>query len=98
MIVIRVLMNVKPQDRAVFASMMHEDIIESRKFEGCVRFDLFSDPADPNAFLLYEEWDSLAAFDAYRHSDYLKERGAQIFPLLSQPPQSAYYEAAVLSA
>jgi quinol monooxygenase YgiN len=42
--------------------------------------------------LLYEEWTSREAADAYLTSDYFAAGGQILFPLLDGSPDSAYYD------
>lgn len=98
MIVVRVLLNVKPESRDQLLAVMHDDAVETRKFAGCLRFQLYTHPLNTAELMLYEEWESAAAFEAYRQSDYLKERGGQIFPLLDGKPDAAYYDAVIHNA
>lgn len=97
MILVRILLKVKPENQLQFISTMSEDTAVSRGYAGCQRFDLFQDVSDDCAFVLYEEWASQPEFDAYRQSDYLKERGGAIFPLLDGSPDTAYFEASILA-
>ena len=97
MIVVRVLMNVKPDNRDQFVTVMEQDAAQSRAFEGCQRFDLYQSPSNPRAFVLYEEWASQEAFDVYRNSDYLKGRFGVVMPLLDGNPDSAYYQASLVA-
>ncbi|HYN49705.1 MAG TPA: hypothetical protein VES62_02170 [Thermoleophilaceae bacterium] len=43
--------------------------------------------------LLYEEWTTKEAADTYLQSDYFREAGALLFPLMDGAPDSAYYVA-----
>ena len=43
--------------------------------------------------LLYEEWKTREAAEAYLGSDYFRDAGAILFPLMEGRPDSAYYEA-----
>jgi quinol monooxygenase YgiN len=48
--------------------------------------------------MLYEEWQSKEAFDAYRHSDFFKQNGQIFNPMFSAKPDSAYYQAERIKA
>ncbi|GAA3758011.1 hypothetical protein GCM10022240_08460 [Microbacterium kribbense] len=54
-------------DRLAEAKPAFEAMLEtSRAFDGCVRLDWLVDRDDPASWLLYEEWDSWQAEQAYR--------------------------------
>jgi quinol monooxygenase YgiN len=97
MIIIRVTMSVQAENREKFLELLNQEAKEVRHLEGCVRFNIFEDVSSEKALLLYEEWESLAAFDAYRTSEAFKETGQQLFPLMDGKPDSAYYSAEVFS-
>lgn len=97
MVVVRVCVTAKEDNIADLQAILASDLLETGKFEGCTRFDVYQDIQSERDFILYEEWDNQQNFDAYRESDYFKEIGGKIFPLLDGNPDSAYYEAEAIS-
>lgn len=95
MMVIRVKVQVKPENRAKFIQTMQESIHVSMEFDGCLHFNLYEDIADENTLLLYEEWETQGHFDAYKSSKHFRESGKVLFPLMNGKPDSAYYQAEV---
>jgi len=93
MIVIRVALTVKPGHDKAFVAAMDLDAKRTRELDGCARFALYKDTAAPHAYLLYEEWESMKAFDAYRTSKRFQDAGRMLFPMMAGKPDSAYYEA-----
>lgn len=93
MLVIRVKIQVVPQNKATLIKTLQEDIAISRQFAGCVQFNLYQDMADDNNMLLYEEWESSNQFDVYKASDHFKKLSEKLFPLMAGDPDSAYYQA-----
>ncbi|MDQ3032033.1 MAG: antibiotic biosynthesis monooxygenase [Myxococcota bacterium] len=93
MMVIRVVVQVRPEHVDAFAAHMRAESLQVRALEGCQRYELFRDPEAPGRFLLYEEWASREAFDAYRASDLLRESFAVLGPMMAAPPDSVYYAA-----
>lgn len=93
MIIVRVLVKIQPQHKNEFVQLMNDDLEDTMKFEGCKHFALYEDTQNENGFILYEEWESQANFDAYRTSEYFKARGGQLFPLMDGTPDSQYYQA-----
>ena len=94
MFCVRVAVRVKSEGRERFLAQLKKEEREvPDRFAGCARFAVFSDPADPDSLLLYEEWTSREAADRYLRSDYFREAGEVLFPLMDGAPDSAYYEA-----
>lgn len=97
MIIIRVAMNVQAENKEKFLGLLGQEAKDVRRLEGCVKFNIFEDVGDENALLLYEEWQTLESFNAYRNSQAFKETGQHLFPLIDGKPDSAYYSAEVFS-
>ncbi len=97
MIVVRVQLQVKPENRETFIDSFARHAERSRQFAGCQAFNLLEDVEQGNAYSLYEEWASAEAFDAFRNSDELKASGSTLFPFIDGKPTSSYYEAVPLS-
>jgi quinol monooxygenase YgiN len=94
MFCVRVAVRVKPEGRDEFLAQLKKEEREvPERFGGCARFAVYSDPVDPDSLLLYEEWATKEAADAYLQSDYFREAGAVLFPLMDGAPDSAYFAA-----
>lgn len=92
--VIRVTLDIKPESRQAFdeiAALEYNEV--PKQFSGCKHFAYWNSIVNDNQVLLYEEWDSVEDFDNYRTSDYFKELGQKLFPLLAGKPDAAYYKA-----
>ena len=96
MIVIRVLVTVKPEEKENFVNHIKQEMVDVKQFAGCEKFNLYADVANKDTFLLYEEWQSQTYFDAYKNSDDFKQNGEKLFPMLAEPPDSAYFEAEII--
>jgi autoinducer 2-degrading protein len=93
MMVIRVVVDVKEESTDAFVAHLQEESVAVRALDGCLRYQLFRDPEDDTSFLLYEEWASPEAFEAYQASDLLRESFAVLGPMMAGPPDSQYFEA-----
>jgi len=91
MMVIRVVVDVRPEHTEAFVAHLREEALQVRELDGCERYELFRDSEREHRFLLYEEWASREAFDAYRESDLLRESFAVLGPMMAGAPDSAYY-------
>ena len=96
MMVIRVGLKIQPEHKQTFLDHVKETTAISRKFDGCQRFAVYKDVLEDNCYLLYEEWDSLENFDAYRNSEHFKHSGEILFPLFDGEPDSSYFKATVV--
>ena len=98
MIIIRVNVTIKPEERSAFVAQIKKEMIDVKQgFAGCARFNLYEDVMDENRFLLYEEWQTAENFKAYQTSDYFQENGKKLFPMMADKPDSAYFEAALVA-
>lgn len=93
MLVIRVIVNIKPEEKANFINIMQHDIAISQQFEGCQNFAVYEQINDSNRFILYEEWQNQQYFDSYKASEHFKKTGALLFPMMQGEPDTAYYTA-----
>ena len=93
MIVIRVKLHVKPEEKARFLDFLPEDIKATRAMPGNQRFEVYKSVDEEDTFLLYEEWDTLENFHAYKASDHFKQAGGVLFPMMVGEPDSAYFQA-----
>ncbi len=97
MIIIRVQMQVQPEYKSKFLALLGQEAQEVRRLQGCSRFDIFKHSSEENTLLLYEEWQTLGAFDAYRTSEAFRQNGEKLFSMMAGKPDSAYYSAEVFS-
>jgi len=95
--IIRVIINVKEESWSAFEEIAkHEFEQVPQRFDGCAKFAYWRSLVNSTEVLLYQEWESTEAFKAYRESDYFKELGGKLFPLLGGKPDAAYYEGTVV--
>jgi len=93
----RVIIKVKEESWSAFEEIAAHEFKEvPKQFSGCASFAYWKSMVNPGEVLLYEEWESADAFKAYRESDYFKELGGKLFPLLAGKPDAAYYEGTVV--
>src|SRR5690348_8309930 len=96
MIVIRVIVNTTPEKSAEFLAEVEQDTAEAHGFAGCIAYQWTVSVQEPTRFLLYEEWETLDALNAFKNSEYFQNNGKALFPLISGKPDSVTYEAAAL--
>ena len=64
---------------------------ESRKEAGCVLYDVLHNIAEPESFILYEEWESVAHLDAHNRTPHFHEAVSKSVPLLAKPLEVGRY-------
>lgn len=69
--VLVVEMKAAPGKAEEFVQTFQEALTETRKEEGNIAYDLSQDVENPEAFLLYEEWRSVADLDSHLKQPYL---------------------------
>lgn len=92
MVIIRIRISSKPDQSEALEQAVSEQSPKVREQAGCVTFELFRSAEQPNQYLLYEEWQDRASFEAYKDSVPFKAIGAALPPMLAGKPDSAYYE------
>ena len=55
---------------------------KSRGEDGCTAYEVLQDSAQPEIFLLVEEWDSIAALEAHNKTPHFHEAVSKSAPLL----------------
>ena len=56
------------RDAAIAAMIAAQQAVE-RDEPGCIRYSFYADLADPNKFIVYEEWETQAHLDAHGSPD-----------------------------
>ncbi|MBL8237178.1 MAG: antibiotic biosynthesis monooxygenase [Bryobacterales bacterium] len=74
-----------PGHEAVVREALESFVAPTRKEEGCLRYDLFQDVADPLKFTFIEEWTSPAALEAHSKSAHIAAGRAKMEGKLSAP-------------
>lgn len=94
MYVITVSFTVKPEHVEAFAGAMETQAGTSLEDEeGCVQFDVCTDPDDPTLFFLYEIYVDRAAFDAHLASAHFETFDATVAPWIASKTVHAYERA-----
>jgi|EP01033_Poteriospumella_lacustris_P001913 quinol monooxygenase YgiN len=72
---IAVVVNVEVKEDRVeeFLQVMEFDAVESRKEEGCLRFDVLRDLVDSNKFVFYEVYRDQAAIDFHKSTPHFQK-------------------------
>lgn len=77
------------QDRA--AELIPKLVEATRQEPGNREYIAHRDPEDPRVFLMYEQYDDKAAFEAHGASDHFKELGiGQLFGLMENRERNFY--------
>lgn len=94
MFVIRVILDIVPEYITLFENRSKEESrIVRDVHSGCRHYEFFRAPDQPGRYMLYEEWQDETSFRRYKESDLFGKIGQRLRPLLSSPPDSAYFDA-----
>jgi quinol monooxygenase YgiN len=75
------------------AAVLARHVAATRAEPGCLTFIAYRDPADPDHFLLYEQYTGEDAFEAHRHSSHFAAYiEGQVVPRLAQRGFRRYEE------
>lgn len=92
--IIRTRISVKPEEKGAFVAYLRQKASEIKQnFAGCDQFELLADTGAEANFMLYEEWQSQEAFGALRQSDFFKQIGEKVFPMLTSKLDAVYFSA-----
>ncbi|MBS1588307.1 MAG: antibiotic biosynthesis monooxygenase [Bacteroidetes bacterium] len=88
MIVRIVKMQFNSKDCSAFQELFESRKAEIRSFTGCIHLELWRDTTDPTIFFTYSIWQSQAALDKYRFSDFFKDTWTQTRKLFHEKAQA----------
>lgn len=91
MYVVTVDFTIPEEHLAAFMPLMLENARVSRETEaGCRRFDVCSDPVQPERVFLYELYDDRAAFDAHLATAHFKDFDGAVKTMVAGKAVHAY--------
>lgn len=73
----------QPENRTAFMEKLAANAAAARSEPGCLTFDVLVHPEDPNRVMLYEVYESEAAFQAHQATAPFKTYLAEAVPLLA---------------
>ena len=68
-----------------------------REQEGCLKYQWLRVPASPAEFVVYAEFESREAFEAYQQGRLVRKVELEMIPLLAALPRHKHFEAEVIS-
>ncbi|CAF0853904.1 unnamed protein product [Didymodactylos carnosus] len=71
---------------------LQELIDETRKSEGCIKYELFQNINDKHQLTFIEQWESEETLDKHTQSEYLKAAQDKIKDALTKPPDVKRYK------
>jgi len=81
----------KPDKIKETAAMMEGLVAPTRLEDGCLRYELLGNAADPTDFTMVEEWRDDAALDLHFTKPHMIAAFAQVPDLLAAPPDVRRY-------
>src|SRR6266566_7490202 len=84
---------IKPEDRADFINFIKWDIQVAKEREpGTLRFDLYQDPEDENAFFVYEAYRDEKAFAAHQANEPYQRWKPDVEGRMFRNPKKQWFE------
>ncbi|QNL48735.1 antibiotic biosynthesis monooxygenase [Olivibacter sp. SDN3] len=86
MIYITAIVKSKPKFVDEVKSILDNMVIQSRKEEACIRYDLHQGMDNESLFVFYEIWQNQAGLDRHNEQPYIKAFGASVPEKLEEVP------------
>jgi quinol monooxygenase YgiN len=71
-----------------FLTMLEKRQADIRAFPGCLYLEIVQDVRYSNIIFSHSQWESEAALNAYRHSNFFKQTWAMTKPRFAAPAQA----------
>ncbi len=81
-----------PDKVAELKSLLLSIIEPTRQEQGCIKYELLQNQADPTDFTFVEEWESAALLDLHLGSTHIQAAVQQLEGLAAGPPDIRRYE------
>lgn len=88
MIVRLVKMKFEAEKVEDFLALFEKVKVKVRAQDGCSYLELLQDAHDPTVIMTHSYWESEAALDAYRHSDFFKDTWQKTKALFRDRPEA----------
>lgn len=89
--VLLVTLRIKPEDAESFISLTRENVRETIKEEGVVRFDLIQEVDRPGEFVLFEVYRRPEDHGKHRETAHYKKWSAAVEPMMLEPRARTFY-------
>lgn len=83
-----VKMTFEPENIPSFERLFQASEKGIRSFPGCLKVNLLQDMKDPSVFFTYSHWESEAALEAYRQSEFFQSVWGQTRTLFAERPKA----------
>ena len=83
---------VKSEQLAVFLDYAREVVKQERQVDGCVGFEILQDIAQPDHFVMLEQWRDQVALDQHLQSDAYASNSAKMESFFAADAQWLEYE------
>lgn len=91
-VVVAARITVRPDSVQAFINLCKPLIEETRREEGCLRYELYQDPERPEIFFFYEEYADAAAKEYHGRQEYMVQYRLRRGPMLAAEPATEVYE------
>lgn len=91
MIILNVFFKVSASKKAEFLKVLHNMVTESNKENGCLRYQLWNNDADPSHYALIEAWTDKAALAKHQQTAHWIEFNDVVNSFLSEAYDEHHY-------
>lgn len=78
MVIVSGWLRVRPDERAAYLDSCREAVLAARAAPGSIDFHLSADPIEDDRINIFEQWESIAALEAFRGNGTSDEQAAAI--------------------
>jgi len=96
-VIMHVEVAAKPQLVSFLEIALAEVAATVREQEGCLKYQWLRVPGSPAEFVIYAEFESKEAFEAYQQERRVRKAELEMIPLLAAPPRHKHFEVRVIS-
>jgi quinol monooxygenase YgiN len=97
MVLVHIEVAAKPNLISFLEIALAEVATSVREQAGCLKYQWLRVPGSPNEFVVYAEFESREAFEAYQQDGLVRNAELEMLPLLAAPPHYKHFEAGVIS-
>jgi quinol monooxygenase YgiN len=97
MVLMHIEVAAKPNLVSFLEIALAEVAASVREQEGCLKYQWLRVPGSRNEFVIYAEFESREAFEAYQQERLVRKAELEMLPLLAAPPHHKHFEAEVIS-
>ncbi len=97
MVLVHIEVSAKPEVVSFLEIALAEVAASVSEQKGCLKYQWLRVPGSPADFVVYAEFESREAFEAYQQGRLVRTVELEMIPLLAAPPNYKHFEASIIS-